>query len=494
MNPEPLLLDYHAPGRGSNTECPCDVPELSLDELLPRERRRQTPLRIPEVDERTVAGHFTRLSQRNYSVDTHFYPLGSCTMKYNPKLNELVAALPGFTRVHPLQDPATMQGWLAVLYETQNWLAEIGGMDAVTVQPAAGAHGEFTGLLLIAAYHESRGEQQRRRRIIIPDSAHGTNPASAARCGYTPVNVKSGPDGCLDLAALEEVLGEDTAGLMLTNPNTFGLFEQHVMEAADLVHEAGGLVYYDGANMNAILGKAKPGDMGCDVMHFNLHKTFSTPHGGGGPGAGPVAVKEFLAPFLPTPVIERNSNGYILDYDRPRSIGKVHAFFGNAGILLRAYAYLLRTGGDGLVRVTERAVLNANYLLSLLSDAYDRPFGRRCMHEFVVTARRLKREHGVRALDIAKGLIDLGFHPPTVYFPIVLEETLMVEPTETETKDVLEAFARGMNELADLAATAPDQLHQAPVTTPVTRLDEATAARKPNLRWEWNSKGTGDGG
>ncbi|PIY37277.1 MAG: glycine dehydrogenase (aminomethyl-transferring) [Armatimonadetes bacterium CG_4_10_14_3_um_filter_66_18] len=492
MKTEPLIHEYSAPGRGgrtasvrSNYAALADVPLVDLDVALPADRRRKTAVRLPEVEERTVVQHFTRLSQRNFSVDTHFYPLGSCTMKYNPKLNERVAALAGLTQVHPLQDPATMQGWLAVLHALQEALAEIGGMDAVTLQPAAGAQGEFLGLLLIHSYHEKHGEEDQRRVILIPDSAHGTNPASAARCGYETVSLASGADGCLDLEALKRALGDDTAGLMLTNPNTFGLFEKHVAEAARLVHEAGGLVYYDGANMNAIMGKAKPGDMGCDVMHFNLHKTFSTPHGGGGPGAGPVGVKSLLEPFLPVPVVERHTDGYVLNHDRPDSIGKVHAFHGNAGVLLRAYAYILSNGGEGLTQVTERAVLNANYLLSLLSEAYDRPFGSHCKHEFVVSARRLKGEKGIRALDVAKRLIDLGFHPPTVYFPIVMEEALMVEPTETETKAVLDAFADALNQVAEEAAESPDCLHEAPITTPVSRLDEATAARKPNLRYRW---------
>jgi glycine dehydrogenase subunit 2 len=416
-------------------------------------------------------------------VDTGMYPLGSCTMKYNPKVAEEVAVLPGFRRLHPLQPDTTVQGALEMLWRLERALCEITGMARATLQPPAGACGEMTGLLIMRAYHRERGE--RRTKVIIPDSAHGTNPASVRLGGFQAVHVPSDARGLVDVSALEKLMDEDVAGLMLTNPNTLGLFELEIEQIGRIVHEAGGLVYYDGANLNAILGRCRPGDMGFDIVHINTHKTFATPHGGGGPGAGPVGVREELEPFLPTPTVERTEDGsFFLQHDRPRSIGRLHGFHGNFGVLVRAYAYVFFHGSDGLRSVSELAALNANYLASLLGEDFPlaHPDGRP-MHEFVASARRLKDRTGVRADDVAKRLIDLGFHPPTVYFPLVVEEALMVEPTETETRETLEAFAEALRHAAEEARTDPDRLHEAPVTTPVRRLDAARAARHLELRW-----------
>jgi glycine dehydrogenase subunit 2 len=401
-------------------------------------------------------------------------------MKYNPKLNEEVARLPGFARIHPYQPESSIQGALELLYTLQRDLAAITGMDRVTLQPAAGAHGEFTGLMLIRAYHESRGET--RTKVIVPDTSHGTNPASATAAGYETLTIPSDARGLVDLEALRAAVGPDTAALMLTNPNTLGLFEERIEEIARIVHDAGGLLYYDGANSNAILGIARPGDMGFDVVHLNLHKTMSTPHGGGGPGAGPVGVKERLAPFLPTPTVERRDDGtYFLDGDRPASIGRVKLYYGNFGILVRAYAYIRSYGPDGLRRVSELAVLNANYLLRRLAPAFDVPFDRICKHEFVLSGKSLKAETGVRTLDVAKRLLDFGYHPPTIYFPINVEECLMIEPTETESKETLDAFADTLLRIVEEAKSDPELVKNAPYTTDVRRLDEATAARRPVL-------------
>jgi glycine dehydrogenase subunit 2 len=455
-----------------------DVPREPVADLL-----GGAPLRgdlpLPEVSELQVVRHFIRLSQKNHSIDTGFYPLGSCTMKYNPKINEEVVRLPGIADTHPYQPHGQVQGALALLWRIERWLCEIGGMDRATLQPAAGAAGEFTGLLMIRAYHRSRGETQR-TTVIVPDSSHGTNPATAARCGLRTVSIESNSRGRVDLTALRAAAGGDTAAVMLTNPNTLGLFEDEIAEIAEVIHGAGGLLYMDGANMNAILGVTRPGDMGFDVMHYNLHKTMSTPHGGGGPGSGPVAVKEFLAPFLPIPVVVRDEEGFRWDDQRPESIGKVHGYHGNFGIVARAYAYLCSQGWSGLREVSEMAVLNANYLASQLAEEYQFPFGTRCMHEFVLSASRQKAL-GVSALDIAKRLMDFGFYPPTIYFPLIVKEAMMVEPTETESPETLDAFAAAMRQVASETETDPAVIHSAPHRTPVGRLDETAAARNPIL-------------
>ena len=465
-------------GRRSSTLPALDVPEAAV----PEEHRRKEPAPLPEVGERDLVRHFTRLAQRNYGVDTGFYPLGSCSMKYNPKVSEAIAALPGFSRVHPAQPSETVQGALELLWRLERALCEVTGMSRATFQPAAGASGELTGLLLMRAFHEKNGDP--RRRIVIPDSAHGTNPASVRMAGYEVATVPSDARGLVDLSALEKLVDEDVAGLMITNPNTLGLFEQDILEIARTMHEIGGLLYYDGANLNAILGRVRPGDMGFDIVHMNTHKTFATPHGGGGPGAGPVAVTERLVPFLPSPMVERDEDGaFRFDHDRPDSIGRIHGFHGNFGVLVRAYAYVFANGGDGLREVGERAVLNARYLAERVKAEYPLAFpDGRPMHEFVSTAKRLK-SHGIRAMDVAKRLIDLGFYPSTVYFPLIVEESLMVEPTETESKETLDAFADAMLQVAREARESPELLHEAPVTAPVRRLNEAQAARNLKIRW-----------
>jgi len=466
----------------------------SIHGLLPRDALRTTPPGLPDVGESEVVRHYTRLSRRTFGVDLNFYPLGSCTMKYNPKVNEKAASLPGFAALHPYQCEKSVQGILALLYALQEYLAEIAGMDAVSLQPAAGAHGELTSLKVIKAYHQSRGRD--RTRVLIPDSAHGTNPASSALCGFRTVQVPSDAEGGLDLAALEREAGDDTAALMITNPSTLGLFERHVVRVAEIIHAAGGLVYMDGANMNALLGIARPGDCGMDIMHYNCHKTFSTPHGGGGPGAGPIAVKLPLARFLPAPIVARRSarneaghHDYFLDYDRPDSIGKVRCFHGNVGVLIKTYAYIRQLGAVGLRRVAEHAILNANYLRVRLHDAYHVPHDRTCMHEFVLSAGP-QAKNGVRALDIAKRLIDHGFHPPTIYFPLIVREAMMIEPTETESRETLDAFAGAMIAIAREAEKDPDAVRSAPRRPPdktaafATRVDEVKAARELVLRWE----------
>ncbi|MHB8619811.1 MAG: aminomethyl-transferring glycine dehydrogenase subunit GcvPB, partial [Chloroflexota bacterium] len=456
---------------------------------------RQEPAALPEVSENEIVRHFVHLSRSNYSIDTGFYPLGSCTMKYNPKVNEVVAALPGFAQIHPYQPEETVQGALRLLYDLGEFLKAIGGMDAITLQPAAGAHGEFTGIMMARAYHLARGDRER-RTIIVADSSHGTNPATASMCGYETVTVRSNSRGQVDVDALRELAGRHVAAFMLTNPNTHGLFEERIGDIVDIIHQSGGLMYMDGANMNALAGVVRPGDLGFDVMHFNLHKTFSTPHGGGGPGAGPVACKASLEPFLPVPVIRRTasshaqaipegaevSRSYSLAWDRPRTIGRVRSFYGNFGILVRAYAYIRAHGRDGLRANTENAVLNANYLRDQVRGAYDLPFTTRCMHEFVLSGRRQKLA-GVRTLDVAKRLIDFGFHPPTIYFPLTVEEAMMIEPTETESRETLDHFAQTMLAIAREAETEPETVRQAPTSTTLGRLDETAAARRPNLRW-----------
>jgi len=473
-----LIFEKSVPGRRGYRFGQKDVPaEAELDERYLRARDAE----LPQVSELEVVRHYTRLSQRNFSVDTHFYPLGSCTMKYNPRFLEEVARLEGFADLHPLLPQLRLggmltQGALEVLYEMNRILCEITGMAEFTMQPLAGAHGELTGAMLIAAYHKKKGN--RRTRIIIPDSAHGTNPASAAIAGYDVVAARTDSDGVMDVDAVRDLVDERLAGLMVTCPNTLGLFNAHIKHIADLVHSVDGLMYYDGANLNAILGRARPGDMGFDIVHLNLHKTFGTPHGGGGPGAGPVGVVKKLTPFLPTSIVaKRNDGTYCLDYERPDAIGYIAPFYGNFGVILKAYAYILALGREGLRAVADNAVLNANYLLARLKDHYEVPYPRHCMHEFVLSASRQAR-NGVSALDIAKALIDRGFHPPTVYFPLVVREALMVEPTETESKQTLDAFADAMIEIARLAESAPDSLHRAPTTTPVGRLDEVAAARR----------------
>ncbi|MCH6266645.1 MULTISPECIES: aminomethyl-transferring glycine dehydrogenase subunit GcvPB [Neobacillus] len=477
-----LIFEVSTPGRVGYSLPEMDVPEADVAALLPEGYLREEEPLLPEVSELDIMRHYTSLSRRNHGVDSGFYPLGSCTMKYNPKINENVARYNGFAHIHPLQDESSVQGALELLYDLQQHLKEITGMDEVTLQPAAGAHGEWTGLMMIRAYHEANGNLKR-TKVIVPDSAHGTNPASATVAGLETVTVKSNENGLVDLEDLRRVVGEDTAALMLTNPNTLGLFEEHIVEIADIVHEAGGKVYYDGANLNAVLSKARPGDMGFDVVHLNLHKTFTGPHGGGGPGSGPVGVKSDLIPFLPRPVIAKRGDEYVLDYDRPQSIGRVKPYYGNFGINVRAYTYIRSMGPDGLKAVTEYAVLNANYMMRRLAEYYDLPFDRHCKHEFVLSGRRQKKL-GVRTLDIAKRLLDFGFHPPTIYFPLNVEECIMIEPTETESKETLDSFIDIMIQIAKEAEENPEIVQEAPHTTVVGRLDETTAARKPVLRYQ----------
>ncbi|WP_075982281.1 aminomethyl-transferring glycine dehydrogenase subunit GcvPB [Bacillus massilinigeriensis] len=479
---QPLIFELSKPGRIGFSLPEMDVPEVGLDELLPSEYRRSEEAELPEVSELDIMRHYTALSRRNHGVDSGFYPLGSCTMKYNPKINENMARLNGFAHLHPLQDESSVQGALELLYDLKEHLIEITGMDEVTLQPAAGAHGEWTGLMLIRAFHEANGDMKR-TKVIVPDSAHGTNPASATVAGFETVTVKSNEDGLVDLEDLQKVVGEDTAALMLTNPNTLGLFEENILEVAEIVHAAGGKLYYDGANLNAVLSKARPGDMGFDVVHLNLHKTFTGPHGGGGPGSGPVGVKMEMIPFLPKPVIVKKGEGFALDYDRPQSIGRVKPYYGNFGINVRAYTYIRSMGPDGLKAVTENAVLNANYMMRRLADYYDLPFDKHCKHEFVLSGKRQKKL-GVRTLDIAKRLLDFGYHPPTIYFPLNVEECMMIEPTETESKETLDAFIEAMIQIAKEVEENPEIVQEAPHTTVIGRLDETTAARKPVLRYQ----------
>jgi len=475
-----LIFEMGKAGRRATDLPACDVPQTEISSLIPDKFLRKDAAALPELSQQDLMRHYNALSTRNFGVDSGFYPLGSCTMKYNPKINEEVCRYPGFALLHPLQDAATTQGALELLYETEQYLAEISGMDAVTMQPVAGAHGELTGLKLIRAYHRHRGEA--RTKVIVPDSAHGTNPATATVCGLETVEIKSHPDGAIDLDALKAAVGPDTAALMLTNPSTLGLFESNIEAIAKIVHDAGGLLYYDGANANAIMGIVRPGDMGFDVVHFNLHKTFSTPHGGGGPGSGPIGVKSGLIPFLPVPLITYDGSQYGLDFDRPLSIGKVHSFYGNFGVIVRAYAYIRTMGPDGLKLASEDAVLNANYCLSRLKDDFYSPFNRFCMHECVLTSLKQK-PYGVRTLDIAKRLLDYGYHPPTIYFPMIVEEALMIEPTETESKETLDGFIAVMQRIAREAESDVSLIKSAPSTTVVGRLDETTAARKPVVKW-----------
>lgn len=454
----------------------CDVPEVQLS------KTRKQPLPLPHVCENELTRHYTALSKRVHGVNDGFYPLGSCTMKYNPKINDAMASLPQLTRIHPLQPVETVQGCLEILCTAEKHLCQITGMDAMTFQPAAGAHGEFTGLLLMKAYHLDRGDTAR-TKIIVPDSAHGTNPASAVMAGMTVVNIPSSPDGCVDVEALKAAVGPDTAGLMLTNPNTVGIFDKNILEITRIVHDAGGLCYYDGANLNAVMGVVRPGDMGFDVIHLNLHKTFSTPHGGGGPGSGPVGCKALLKPFLPGPMpVEKGSGVYAFETPE-KSIGRVKAFYGNFLVDVRALTYILTLGKEGIPAAAKNAVMNANYMMARLKQSYDMAYDEICMHEFVMTLDKLHKETGVSALDIAKGLLDNGIHPPTMYFPLIVHEALMIEPTETESKQTMDEAVEVFLQLFKQAHEDPQPLHDAPLTTPVRRLDEVGAARHPILRW-----------
>ncbi len=477
------IHDRSVPGRRASTFAPLDVPEVTM---LPEHARRRGP-QLPQVAEIDLIRHYTRLSQMNYGVDTGVYPLGSCTMKYNPKVAETVAAFAGFQRAHPLQPDHTVQGGLEMLWILERALCEITGMARATLQPPAGACGEMTGLLMMRAYHADRGQQ--RTKVLIPEAAHGTNPASVHLAGFQAVSVPADARGLVDVEALGRLVDDQVVGLMLTNPNTLGLFEESIEDLARIVHEVGGLVYYDGANLNAILGRCRPGDMGFDIVHINTHKTFATPHGGGGPGAGPVGVTAALEPYLPAPVLQRADDGrFTWDHERPMSIGRLHGYNGNFAVLVRAYAYVFLHGADGLRAVSELASLNANYLAARIAGSFPLAFpDGRPMHEFVATAAPIHDATGIRAMDIAKRIIDLGYHPSTVYFPLVVAEAMMVEPTETESKDTLDGLASALNQAAAEAGTDPEILHQAPVTTPIRRLDEARAARHLKLRWDAES-------
>ncbi|MDN3449897.1 aminomethyl-transferring glycine dehydrogenase subunit GcvPB [Planococcus sp. APC 3906] len=478
---QPLIFEMTKEGRVGYSLPELDVPEIDLNDILPAGLIREEAADLPEVSELDIMRHYTALSKRNHGVDSGFYPLGSCTMKYNPKINESVARYPGFANIHPLQDESTVQGAMELMFDLQEHLKEITGMDEVTLQPAAGAHGEWTGLMMIRAYHESRGDMNR-TKVIVPDSAHGTNPASATVAGFETVTVKSNEHGLVDLDDLKRVVGDDTAALMLTNPNTLGLFEEQILEMAAIIHEVGGKLYYDGANLNAVMSKARPGDMGFDVVHLNLHKTFTGPHGGGGPGSGPVGVHKDLIPYLPSPVLVKTDDAYTFDYNRPETIGRVKPFYGNFGINVRAYTYIRSMGPDGLKAVTEYAVLNANYMMRKLQPFFDLPYDRHCKHEFVLSGRRQKKL-GVRTLDMAKRLLDFGYHPPTIYFPLNVEEGMMIEPTETESKETLDAFIDAMIQIAKEVEDNPEIVQNAPHTTVIKRLDETQAARKPVLRY-----------
>ena len=474
-----MKLIYEKSKAGRRASAPLSHSILEVE--IPQGLRRVTPPRLPEVAEPEIIRHFTELSTRNYGIDTGFYPLGSCTMKHNPRVNERAVQLPGFRDLHPHQEIEACQGALELMWRLERILAEVAGLDAVTLQPAAGSQGELLGLMVMRAYFADRGESQR-TEILVPDTAHGTNPASATMTGLTLVNLETDARGNVDLEGLRARLSGRTAGLMLTNPSTLGLFDEGIEEITRLVHDAGGLCYYDGANLNAVCGISRPGDMGFDVVHFNLHKTFSQPHGGGGPGGGPIAVREILEPYLPRPALARTADGFGLDDDRPKSVGKVRGFLGPFGVFVRAYAYI-RMYGPRLREMSETAVLNANYLLACLEDDYEVPYDRLCMHEFVLSARALKREYGITALDIAKRLMDYGVHPPTVYFPLVVPEALMIEPTETESKETLDAFVEAMRAIAHEAAEDQRILKDAPHSRPVGRLDEVKAVKEPVVRW-----------
>lgn len=476
-----LVFEKSRAGRGMSMLPACDV-EIKK----PGEKdTRQKELHLPQMSENDLSRHYTELAKKSHGVNDGFYPLGSCTMKYNPKINEDMAALPGFTQIHPLQPEHSVQGCLEVLKKSEEYLCEITGMDGMTFQPAAGAHGEFTGLMLIKAYHESRGDEKR-TKIIVPDSAHGTNPASATMAGYKVVSIASAPDGGVDLEALKAACGEDTAGLMLTNPNTVGLFDKNILKITEIVHECGGLCYYDGANLNAVMGTVRPGDMGFDVIHLNLHKTFSTPHGGGGPGSGPVGCKSMLLQFLPSYRVVEKEEALAME-KAEHSIGEMKEFYGNFLVVVKALTYLMTLGKEGIPEASQNAVLNANYMMNKLKDLYTMAYDEVCMHEFVMSLEDLKKKAGVSAMDIAKGLLDNGIHPPTMYFPLIVHEALMVEPTETESKEVLDHAIEVFRKLYNDALENPESLLQAPVTTPVTRMDEVEAARHPVLKYEFES-------
>ena len=473
-----LLFERSHPGRRCTILPACDVPTCEIDPALCRE---QAP-HLPQMSENELSRHYTELAKQTYGVNDGFYPLGSCTMKYNPKVNDQIAALPGFASIHPLQPEETVQGCLEALDLAAQYLCEITGMDDMTFQPAAGAHGELTGLMLIKKYHQENGHEGR-VNILVPDSAHGTNPASASMAGFHVISIPSLPNGCVDIEALRQAADEHTAGLMLTNPNTVGLFDPNIAEITEIVHKAGGLCYYDGANLNAIMGIVRPGDTGFDVVHLNLHKTFSTPHGGGGPGSGAVGCKDFLKPFLPSPTLTHDESGYHLHRDNPQSIGAVKSFYGNFLVVVRALCYLLSLGKEGVPEASQNAVLNCNYMMSHLKDLYDIAFDTGCMHEFVMTLENLKKEKGVTAMDIAKALLDNGIHPPTMYFPLIVEEALMVEPTETETRETLDHAIEVFRSIYIQAQEHPEQMHELPLHTPIRRLDEVGAARNPRLRY-----------
>lgn len=478
--PEQLIFEKSHPGRRGQT-FPANSDNFDINTLLPANHQRKTELTLPEVSENELMRHYTRLSHESYGVDEGFYPLGSCTMKYNPKINEDVARFPGFSDIHPLQPEETVQGALGLLYHLERILAEISGMARITLQPVAGAQGEMTGMLITRAYHAQQGRQ--RLHVIIPDSAHGTNPASAHLAGYTIKTVHSNAEGIIDLDDLQKVVDQDTAALMLTNPNTLGLFERGIAEVVKIVHDAGALIYFDGANLNALLGLTRPGDMGCDIMHFNLHKTFSTPHGGGGPGAGPVGVCEKLIPFLPVPRVEKEGERYFLAQNYPESIGRVHSFYGNFGILVRAYTYIRRLGAEGLCEISRNTIINANYLKKCLEAVYDIPMHRPCMHEFILSAKNFKTQ-GINAWDIAKRLIDYGFYPPTVNFPLIIPEALMIEAPESESRETLDAFAEALLQIRKEIDENPEKLKNAPQSQKLGRLNEVLAARQLNVRYQ----------
>jgi len=483
---EPLIFEKSRKGRKGCLLPECDVKEEGLEKLIPKKYLRQGASGLPEVSELDVVRHFVRLSQQNMGIDTNFYPLGSCTMKYNPKVNEDIAQLPGFTRIHPYQPEVSIQGILKLLYQMEKLLCELSGMDRVSLQPAAGAHGELTSLMMIKAYYENR--KKKRDIVLISDSAHGTNPASSHLCGFRVIEVESNDKGGIDLDDLRDKMSQKVAALMVTIPNTLGLFEKNILKIAKIVHNRGAFFYLDGANLNALLGIVRPSDLGIDIMHFNLHKTFSAPHGGGGPGSGPVGVKEKLIPYLPVPMIEKNKEGYYLDYDRTKSIGKVRSFYGNIEVIIKAYCYLRSLGKEGLKKTSYNAVLNANYLMKKLKKYFLLPYDQYCMHEFVLSAVDGKIKD-IRTLDIAKRLLDFGFHPPTIYFPLIVKEALMIEPTETESKETLDAFISTMIQIKKEIENNPSLLKEAPHNLSIGRLNEVKASRKPKLRWEKKKSG-----
>mgnify|MGYP000942095142 CR=1 FL=1 len=478
---EQLIFEKSKSGRKGYTFPLLDVDECKISSFIPDYMLRKNKAELPEVSENEIARHFVKLSQLNYCIEKGLYPLGSCTMKYNPKVNEKAASLPGFSDLHPCSETKNAQGALQLIYELGEYLKEISGLQGVTLQPSAGSQGEFTGIMMIRAYHLDRNDLKR-TKILIPDSAHGTNPASAAIGGFQIISIKSKENGRLDIEDLKKFAGEDVAGFMLTNPNTLGLFENQIVEIEKIIHGCGGLMYMDGANLNALLGIVRPGDMGFDCVHINLHKTFATPHGGGGPGSGPVCVSEKLIPYLPIPQIIKDDKGYDLLFESPKSIGKIHSFYGNFGVFVRAYTYIRMLGPDGIKAVSKNAIINANYIFSFLKEYFEVPFDEYCMHEFVISGDKQK-EFGVSTKDIAKRLLDYGYHAPTIYFPLIVHEAMLIEPTETETVEALKNFADTMVKIAEEAKTIPDELLNAPLTTPVRRLDDALAARKLNISY-----------